>query len=241
MKSRIKGNVIIVMIGLFVTISFGMTGCGGGGGDTSAQTATTGTNSAPVANAGVVQSVVTGTVVTLDGSASNDANGDLLTYSWAFTSKPAGSSAVLSSTSVAKPTFTADVAGVYVLNLVVNDGKVSSAIVTVTITTSTANAAPLANAGADQSVVVGSVVTLDGNTSSDANGDLLTYGWVITSKPGGSNAVLSSTTAVKPTFTADVVGTYVFNLIVNDGKVSSSSSTVNVVSIANNGSISVGW
>ena len=85
-------------------------------------------NSAPVANAGTAQSVVANTVVTLDGSSSNDANGDLLTYSWAFTSKPLGSSATLSSATTVKPTFTADVAGAYVFNLVVNDGKVNSPV-----------------------------------------------------------------------------------------------------------------
>lgn len=83
-------------------------------------------NVAPVANTGTVQNVYTGTVVTLDGSGSSDANGDLLTYSWAFTSKPIGSSATLSSATTVKPTFTADVAGTYVFNLVVNDGKVNS-------------------------------------------------------------------------------------------------------------------
>ncbi|MBI2355101.1 MAG: hypothetical protein HYV06_08745 [Deltaproteobacteria bacterium] len=110
-----------------------------------------------------------------------------------------------------------------------------------TTPTPIANTAPVANAGTAQNIVIGTVVTLDGSGSSDANGDTLTYSWAFTSKPAGSTAILSSTTAVKPTFTADVVGTYVFNLIVNDGKLNSIPSTVNVVSIANNGSISVGW
>jgi hypothetical protein len=107
--------------------------------------------------------------------------------------------------------------------------------------TPTVNAAPVANAGTSQSVVVGAVVTLDGNASSDANGDLLTYNWIFTSKPTGSGATLSSTSAVRPTFTADVAGTYVFNLIVNDGKVNGAASTVSVLSTPNNGSISVVW
>ena len=111
----------------------------------------------PVANAGPAQSVVVGAVVTLDGRASSDANGDSLTYSWSFTSKPAGSAATLSSATVVKPTFTADVAGSYVLSLTVNDGKTSSAPATVTVTASVSvsNTPPIANAGTAQSVLVG--------------------------------------------------------------------------------------
>lgn len=94
------------------------------------------------------------------------------------------------------------------------------------------NTAPVANAGVAQNVVAGSVVTLDGSASSDANGDPLTYAWTITSKPAGSTAALSSTTSAKPTFTADVAGTYVASLVVNDGKVSSSAATSNITTVA---------
>ena len=178
-------------------------------------------NAAPVANAGVNQSVVVASVVTLDGSSSSDANSDPLTYKWVLLSKPTGSAAVLALATSAKPTFTADLAGAYVATLVVNDGKVDSAIATIAITATAANAAPVANAGVNQSVVVASLVTLDGSTSSDANGDTLSYKWTLLSKPTGSVATLSSGTAQKPTFTADLVGTYVASLIVNDGKVDS--------------------
>jgi hypothetical protein len=98
----------------------------------------------------------------------------------------------------------------------------------------TINVAPLANAGTVQNVYEGTIVTLDGSGSSDANGDLLTYSWAITSKPLGSSATLSSATTVKPTFTADVAGAYVFNLVVNDGKVNSSkASSVLVIATSN--------
>ena len=111
------------------TLALALTGCGGG--------SATG-NTAPVANAGPAQSVVQGSVVTLSGGASSDADGDTLTYSWTLSSQPAGSRAVLSSSSAMEPTYTADVAGIYVISLVVNDGTVSSAAVKVSVTTNTA-------------------------------------------------------------------------------------------------------
>jgi len=199
-------------------------------------------NAAPVANAGTNQSVVLGTV-TLDGSASSDANGDTLTYKWALLNKPTNSTAALSSATSAKPTFTADIAGVYVFSLQVNDGKVDSAVTTVSVNASAANVAPVANAGANQNVVLGTV-TLDASASSDANGDTLTYKWALLSKPANSNAVLASTTSAKPTFTADIAGVYVFSLQVNDGKLDSpvitttvTASAANVAPVANAGAI----
>jgi hypothetical protein len=198
------------------------------------------TNATPVANAGTNQSVVLGTV-TLDGSASTDANGDTLTYKWGLLSKPTNSTAALSSITSAKPTFTADIAGIYVFTLQVNDGKIDSAVTTVSVTASAANVALVANAGANQNVVLGSV-TLDSGASSDANGDTLTYKWALLSKPTNSNAVLALPTTAKPTFTADLAGVYVFSLQVNDGKLDSpvvtttvTASAANVAPVANAG------
>jgi hypothetical protein len=185
-------------------------------------------NAAPIANAGADQTVKTGTVVTLDGSASSDANGDSLTLQWTLSGVPAGSAAVLSSSTAAKPTFLADRAGTYTVNLVVNDGQASSAPDTVTIVATDDNAVPTANAGTDQNVVTGSSVTLDGSASVDPNFDVLSYQWSLTSVPTGSTATLSSAIAMNPTFTADLEGVYVASLVVNDGKESSNIDTVTV-------------
>jgi preprotein translocase subunit SecF len=191
-------------------------------------------NSAPVANAGLAQSVKLNDTVTLDGTGSTDANNDFLTYKWALITKPTGSSAILSSITTSKPTFKADVAGTFVASLIVNDGKVDSPAVATTVSVSTANADPIANAGPNQNVTVGSPVTLDGTNSSDANRDQLTYRWVMMSKPTGSTAVLTNPTSAKPTFTADLVGSYVASLIVNDGRVDSTTvATTVTASVAN--------
>ncbi|GAG21048.1 unnamed protein product, partial [marine sediment metagenome] len=82
----------------------------------------------------------------------------------------------------------------------------------------------------DQDVSTGSLVALDGSDSSDADGDTLTYSWSFTSMPVGSGATLSDATVVNPSFTADVNGTYVISLVVNDGTVDSSPNTVTITS-----------
>jgi hypothetical protein len=210
-----------------MVVVVGLVACGGsGGGD-----GNTAGNTAPVAEAGPDQNILTGSSVTLNGSGSSDANGDALTYNWSFTSKSAGSTATLSSSTVVNPTFTADKDGGYVLSLVVNDGKVSSVADTVKITAATANSAPVANAGPDQNILTGSSVTLNGSGSSDANGDALTYNWSFTSKPAGSTATLSSSTVSAPTFTADLAGSYVLSLVVNDGQMSSGTDTVTIIAV----------
>ncbi|PLX90143.1 MAG: hypothetical protein C0619_09995, partial [Desulfuromonas sp.] len=184
-------------------------------------------NSPPVADAGVDQSVSTGATVTLDGSGSSDPDdADSLTYKWTFTSKPIGSTAALSDATTEKPTFTADLDGSYILNLVVNDGSVDSAADAVIISAATPNSPPVADAGADQSVSTGATVTLDGSGSSDPNNDPLTYNWTFTSKPIGSTAALSDATTEKPTFTADLDGSYILSLVVNDGSVDSAADSV---------------
>ena len=87
---------------------------------------------------------------------------------------------------------------------------------------------PVANAGPDNTALVTNLVTLDGSLSSDVDGDPLTYAWSITSKPALSAAVLSDATVVNPTFTADKPGSYVLQLIVNDGTVDSAPDTVTI-------------
>lgn len=91
------------------------------------------------------------------------------------------------------------------------------------------NFAPVANAGTDQNVKTGSLVHLDGSGSTDEDGDTLTYSWSLISIPAGSSATLSDSTGYNPSFTADVEGTYIITLVVNDGKLDSAADQVTVV------------
>jgi hypothetical protein len=130
----------------------------------------------------------------------------------------ADSAAVLATPTLVNSAFTADVAGVYVISLVVNDGKANSDPVTMAVTASALNLPPVANAGPEQVVAVAAVVTMNGSASTDANGDTLTYQWALTTKPTASVATLVGPTTEMPTFTADIAGFYVATLTVNDGK-----------------------
>ncbi len=181
-------------------------------------------NSAPVAKAGPDQTAFVGNTVTLDGRGSNDVDGDPLTYAWRVLSAPTGSTSALVNPTVVQPQFTIDRAGSYSFELIVSDGRASSAPASVRV--STLNSAPVARAGNDRSVALGALVQLDGSASSDVDGDTLSFAWSLTTRPAGSAAALSSTTAVKPSFTADLPGTYVAQLIVNDGQAASAPATV---------------
>ena len=91
------------------------------------------------------------------------------------------------------------------------------------------NIAPTADAGIDQTVEVDTVVSLDGSGSSDPDGDPLSYQWNIVSLPNGSTAILSDSSVSSPTITLDVEGSYQIELVVNDGELDSSVSTVSIM------------
>lgn len=195
-------------------------------------------NTAPTANAGADQSVFTTDAVQLDGSSSSDPDGDSLSFLWSFLNKPGSSNATLSDATAINPTFTVDIFGDYLLELTVNDGTDDSAPDTVNI--STLNSAPVANAGPDQSVFTTDTVQLDGSSSSDVDGDILTFFWQFTQKPQSSNSTLSDPTLINPTFEVDIFGEYILELTVNDITVDSDPdsvtiSTLNSAPVANAG------
>jgi len=175
-------------------------------------------NTPPAANAGPDQTVPKKTLVTLDGSLSSDADGEAVTFRW---TQVAGPAVTLSNPTTAAPTFTPALSGTYVFVLTVEDGfgGADSDFVVVTAT----NAGPTANAGPDQTVPKNTLVSLDGNGSSDPDADALTFRW--TQRLGPSVALAGDDTAT-PTFTPPLPGTYAFLLVATDVDNASAEDTV---------------
>lgn len=223
LRSRLSKIAFILM----VCTSIAACSSGGGNDDPppSDPPQNTPANTAPVAHAGQDVTPFVGDTVTLDGSLSNDPDGESISYLWQFTSLPSGSQSSLSTQSAATPSFIPDLPGTYVISLVVNDGQDNSQADTVFVMAQEipvpVNNPPLAMAGDDQLVTSGTQIQLDGTASSDPDGDSVTYAWSLISIPAGSNASLSTTTSGTPTFDADVAGSYLVQLIVNDGQIDS--------------------
>ncbi len=184
----------------------------------------TGNSTVPVANAGLDRTVAVGAQVTLDGGGSSDPDGDELIYAWQLVSVPEGSGAVLSGPTLVKPSFEADLPGSYIAELDVDNGTNGSAPDRVIV--STVDSAPVADAGADRTVSPGDLVQLEGGSSFDVDGDALGFSWSLIAAPDGSTAALSASTAVTPTFVADLPGTYEAELVVDDGILWSAANTV---------------
>ena len=176
-------------------------------------TATKASNSQPVAEAGANQTVNERSIVTLNGSSSSDPDGDTLTYIWAAPAAIALSGATTATPSFTAPDVTTDTP--YTITLNVTDGQLWDTD-TVTITVRHVNRAPTANAGADQSASERTTVTLNGSSSSDPDGDTLTYIWA-----APAAIALSGATTATPSFTAPDVTTdtpYTITLNVTDGQ-----------------------
>jgi hypothetical protein len=176
-------------------------------------------NQRPVANAGPDQQVEVATRVLLDGIASSDPENDPINYQWRLISQPAGSAAVLETPMGRTASFIADQAGVYEVELQVRDNDSAtgmSATVRITAIAPVTNRPPIAHAGPDQQVEVGTSVVLDGSASSDPESDPISYQWMFISQPADSAAVLETPTQSSTAFVPDRLGSYQVQLQVRD-------------------------
>ncbi len=145
-------------------------------------------NTPPVANAGKDTTVNGGDTVTLNGSDSADPDGDSLVFSW---QQQSGLPVTLDDASAVRPTFVAPTQEAHiraVFRLTVSDGRggTSDDDVTVVIRgtgNGAPNSEPMARTNGDQVVRVADSFTLDASSSTDPDGDPLTFRWQQTSGP----------------------------------------------------------
>ncbi|MDF9799003.1 PKD repeat protein [Catalinimonas alkaloidigena] len=110
------------------------------------------------ANAGADQQVEVNSLVTLDGSASKDGNGETFNYAWTLKTQPAASEAELKDKTVAKPTITPDAAGEYVIELKIsNESGSDTDEVTIKVSAAPDNTATIIDADIAQDRVLKNV------------------------------------------------------------------------------------
>ena len=132
-------------------------------------------NQPPVANAGPDQTGQVGRLVQLDGSASTDPDGVPAPLAFAWTQTD-GAPVTLAGADTARPSFTPTALGTASFRLVVSDGEAESEdSVSVTVV----NQPPVADAGPDQTGLVGFPVLLDGSGSDDPDDvpEPLSFAW----------------------------------------------------------------
>ncbi len=94
---------------------------------------------------------------------------------------------------------------------------------------------PVADAGLDQTVLLGDTVVLNGSGSQDPQGKSLGYQWSILSIPIGSQAHLAGANTASPSFQADIAGDYTVQLVVNNGLLDSTNgSNVKITAVDTN-------
>jgi hypothetical protein len=204
-----------------------VTACGGGGGGGGNSFTTVPTappaNSAPSANAGADQQVITTQEVTLSGSGS-DPDGAISAYVWTQTS---GESVTLSASNTATVTFTApNIEGTLIFELSVTDDDGAEATDTLAVSVSLpANNPPTVSAGDNQTVASASPVTLNGSAT-DTDGTIVSYSWAQTS---GDTVALSGADTASASFTAPAAnGSLEFSLTVTDDRGDTASDSVSI-------------
>jgi PKD repeat protein len=161
-------------------------------------------NRQPQADAGPDRSVLAGEVVTFDGSASEDTDGNLIAYEWDFGDGGRAKGVA--------PIHTFWEPGEYLVTLLVRDNSgldnataVDEAAVSVARPD---NIPPVADAGEPRSAEVGEPIIFDASGSHDPDGAILTYAWAF-----GDGAVSSG---VSPVYTYQEPGEYLVRLTVLD-------------------------
>ncbi len=194
-----------------VVLSVLLSACGGGS-DSESSTKSA-QNIAPVADAGIDQTIDELAEVTLIG-VGTDTDGNITNYNW---SQTAGTAIEIISADTSTATFIApDVTSDEILTfqLTVTDNDGATANDTVDISIARVNQSPIANAGEDAFVFVADNIVLNCDGSSDPDGDVLVYHWQQTK---GAPVNLYNDRTCKPIFKVpNDTNNYEFILTVTD-------------------------
>lgn len=173
-------------------------------------------NIAPEAVAGANQSDVVGSVLTFDGGASSDQDGAIVTWQWFL----GDATTAFANNSQASLRF--DSIGIFNVTLVVTDDAGATGRDTLQVTiTELPNQSPNADAGEDQTVVVGASFTLDGSGSTDPDGSIVSYNW--------DNGLTGAT----PTTIYESPGQFTIILTVTDDAGATASDQVQITVVSN--------
>ena len=220
MKSIIKSCSYIFLIGILLYISCKK--------ETSCESCAIKNNKPPIAVAGPDQVItLPADSVLLDGKQSSDPDGIISSYLWTKISGP-------SSFLIVKPTDSLTklktlVVGTYQFELKVTDNGGLSAKDTMTVIVDpalTTNHPPIANAGADQTIILPTnTVSLNGSGSTDPENNITSYLWTKISGLSSSNIA----NAVQAQVTNLAQGVYQFELKVTDAGGLFAKDTVQVI------------
>jgi len=195
-------------------------------------------NGAPMVAVTAPASVSTDTNVLLAAATTDTDNvgscnlGQTFSYYWSFETVPAGSTAMLAAATARQTTFTADVPGIYAVQVTATDstGRRSAPIITSITASACGSNAPFISIATTSPITpnIGQPVRL-GATFDDADNSAscvlvqsFTYAWRFVALPAGSTATLNDPTALNPSFTPDVAGNYLLAVTITDstGRVS---------------------
>lgn len=192
-------------------------------------------NQVPSANAGNNITLTLPTNSTTLAGSGSDMDGTITTYGWSRVSGP--TTFTFGTPAAASTTLTNLVQGTYVFRLTVTDNSGATATDDVTVTVNAAtipNQPPVARAGTDIVMTLpANSTTLNGNTSTDADGTIVSYAWSRISGP--ATFTFTSAGSAATGLNNLVQGTYVFRLTVtdDDGASATDDITVTVNAAAN--------
>ncbi|RJE73369.1 collagenase [Pseudoalteromonas sp. MSK9-3] len=166
----------------------------------------------PVAKANGDYSALIGQDISFSSAGSNDTDGSITSYLWAF-----GDGAT---STLADPTHNYQSAGNYNASLQVTDNDGNTATDSANVMVSASNQAPVANANGPYAVELGEAITFSSAGSSDPDGTITAYAWAF-----GDG---QTSTSANPIHTYTAAGNYSTTLTVTDNLGLTNASTAQV-------------